>query len=295
MASPLSGLTSAVLRERVEARRREIQKRRFYKQYYDHHFPRGVMDRAFPCLPFSAQFFGSDAEDAAFWKSGVASRGVATILDLHGCPMSVHARLVHGISAGIAFDFDLTEKTRFCACGKNKTVCPECWVIIRMVIHHTLHVTECLLGLRGVVPVFSGGRGVHFWVFDPDALSYAERDIEYALMLLESPPRADILDDAVLALSDFGRVVPPGFLTPAFDRGPLRSIRQTTDKGSNLRLPFSAHSSGFIAVPLREQERGAPLLLSVQDVVCGFDEAVAQKMGEAVRWFDAKVESARQK
>lgn len=68
----------------------------------------------------------------------------------------------------LMFDFDLTDgydRTGICGCGKEKKCCDTCFVVFmestRAVMHFLL---EEIMGLTGILDVFSGSRGIHIWV-----------------------------------------------------------------------------------------------------------------------------------
>ncbi len=69
----------------------------------------------------------------------------------------------------VVFDIDLTDYARYCACGKQKQACGQCWMHIegtQLLLHHLL----CqVLGVaeRHLLWVFSGKKGIHCLCNDP--------------------------------------------------------------------------------------------------------------------------------
>lgn len=68
----------------------------------------------------------------------------------------------------LVFDVDLTDYKRECC--STKTVCNRCFVIVRAAVRTLDFVLREELGFTRIHFFFSGGRGVHCWVCDREAL-----------------------------------------------------------------------------------------------------------------------------
>jgi len=75
----------------------------------------------------------------------------------------------------LIFDLDLTDYDDVRTCGKGKDhVCPKCWPLIR---DAALFIDETLredFGFQKITWVFSGRRGLHAWITDPEVLMLDE-------------------------------------------------------------------------------------------------------------------------
>lgn len=69
----------------------------------------------------------------------------------------------------LIFDLDLTDYDDIRTCGKGKNhVCPKCWPLVR---DAAIFIDETLrddFGVKKITWVFSGRRGFHAWISDPD-------------------------------------------------------------------------------------------------------------------------------
>lgn len=77
----------------------------------------------------------------------------------------------------LVFDMDLEDRAadrpdgyiRTCRCkvAKTKTVCSHgCWFYMRIAVKALTYVLKKVYDCQYIIPVFSGGRGVHVWVLD---------------------------------------------------------------------------------------------------------------------------------
>jgi DNA primase small subunit len=88
---------------------------------------------------------------------------------------------VKPIARELAFDIDLTDydDVRFCQCGGS--ICVKCWPLAAAAIVVTDRELREAFGFQKTLWIFSGGRGVHCWVYDAAACSLT--DNQRALLL----------------------------------------------------------------------------------------------------------------
>jgi len=75
----------------------------------------------------------------------------------------------------LIFDLDLTDYDDIRTCGKGKEhVCPKCWPLVR---DAAIFIDETLredFGFQKITWVFSGRRGLHAWITDPEVMALSE-------------------------------------------------------------------------------------------------------------------------
>ncbi|KAF7684046.1 DNA primase small subunit [Astathelohania contejeani] len=85
----------------------------------------------------------------------------------------------HGVeliprSKELVFDIDLTDYTRDCCDGK--TMCNACFIIVKAGICLLNYALREEFGFKKLLFIYSGGRGVHCWVFDDIAKQLSNLD-----------------------------------------------------------------------------------------------------------------------
>ncbi len=83
--------------------------------------------------------------------------------------LSIHQ--TNWVGRELIFDLDGNEydPVRDCECKGKKSVCPACWPLLQdaaAIIDETL---KDDFGFKNIHWLFSGGRGYHCWILDPDA------------------------------------------------------------------------------------------------------------------------------
>jgi len=83
----------------------------------------------------------------------------------------------------LVFDVDIEDRSptctsgylRKCSCKKKKTLCTAgCWFYMKAAIQCLTYLLRSVFDCKFIVPVFSGGRGVHLWVLDEQYLYFTE-------------------------------------------------------------------------------------------------------------------------
>lgn len=109
------------------------------------------------------------------------------------------------VAKEIVFDVDLTDYKRECC--KDKVMCNKCFPLIKCAIRVLAYVLETHLGMKKILFVFSGGRGVHCWVSDAKALCATARDrgniIEYFSRLRKQEIKDEKIDQILLSYKDY--------------------------------------------------------------------------------------------
>ncbi len=182
----------------------------------------------------------------------------------------------------LTFDIDLNDYDRSfrrrCECRGSKRCCRDCWIYCEYAIRAVSWLMDHLFGFRQVQAYFSGNKGCHIWIRDPEACALKDRHREALLKklnhsleggLLESdPPMGALFYKEITSLWASAlyvrmpavrryldvkqqggrldrRLLEYQALQPMFD-APV-----TTHVEHNIKIFYSMHpTSGRIAVPL---------------------------------------------
>ncbi|EGG21034.1 DNA polymerase alpha primase subunit [Cavenderia fasciculata] len=74
----------------------------------------------------------------------------------------------------LVFDIDSNDYDEVRTCCKGNTLCPKCWRLLAAAIRMLQVGLRDSFGFEHFMPIFSGGRGVHLWVCDPNAMMMTE-------------------------------------------------------------------------------------------------------------------------
>jgi hypothetical protein len=166
-------------------------------------------------------------------------------------------------------DFDLSEFSRQCACGQEKTACEDCWSAhAQRVEARVEEASPLVLGCKPLIK-FSGRRGVHFTFIHP-GLAYSS------------------LEDRTAAVEHMeyqvtgGKPMSQRSAHDIFDRGPLFADH-------TLRMAFTVNmSSGCIAIPITSGTSLTEAKLHVTEILRGTPAARA-KWDRGIRLLEERL------
>lgn len=202
---------------------------------------------------------------------------------------------VHVARTEFRIDVDMTDFVDLraaCGCGQDKTrMCPSCWLSLGHVGRYLVLCLKIAFGLKHVVTVFSGGRGLHVWVADARAQTWSEGMRRNVMSVLMDPPES--FPEACLEARQ----------QIASDH--LYLDRKVTEQRSHLlRSPFTPHhSSGRIATPVSLFDEGwaawkthfdadAPPLIPITERVVNNDPDHVRALLHGVKlWTEAWINS----
>lgn len=81
----------------------------------------------------------------------------------------------------VVFDLDLSDYDDVRTCCQDKSICDNCWPLMRCAIDVINIVLREDFGFENILFVFSGGRGVHCWIADAHA-RYYKSDVRTAII-----------------------------------------------------------------------------------------------------------------
>lgn len=145
----------------------------------------------------------------------------------------------------LVFDIDLTDYTRACCVGK--TICNECMALMKCGARIMDHILRHIFGFKQIMYCFSGGRGIHIWVCDKEAmcLNNSSRKGVVDFFTIRNGMKIPEVKDII---NDYGQ---------AKDRNLWDTYFVKLDKNVSvdikhlLKAPFSIHqSSKNVSVPM---------------------------------------------
>lgn len=178
----------------------------------------------------------------------------------------------HPLYCGSCLRFDVDLKERDC-CGDSKSVCMVCWkpyILDTARLMRGLLLSKLPPGSK-VIVVFTGGRGLHFWV------------VSEAFMCFTGAERTELLDALLVAMKsagfpshitlDEGVTIQPAHLTRL-----VLSLHQGTGRAA---LPILFDTKGMPRLPKLTGEDGSPVLdkdgnpdhWTWESYLCAWDDA----------------------
>ncbi len=104
-------------------------------------------------------------------------------------PNSIHIGPKELVKRELIFDIDLTDfrhegvNIRLC-CEGNSKICKNCWPLL-ILTYEILKITLTeIFGFENIKFYFSGGKGIHCWVFDTSVLNLSEIDRNEVILFL---------------------------------------------------------------------------------------------------------------
>lgn len=147
-------------------------------------------------------------------------------------------------------DVDLNKYKRFCVCDE-RSCCSVCWILARVVMRHVQRIVmETLRFPDPPLFVYTGGRGLHVWLREQVVASYDDVTREDLFFILKEPVNdADVAWARDMLMPHWGAHAGGGvewwrsIVQPIYDDCLMRQKQK-------IRIPFSVHTSGRIALPL---------------------------------------------
>jgi DNA primase small subunit len=78
------------------------------------------------------------------------------------------------LSKELVFDIDLTDYNDIRRCCSGVEICSKCWPLMTAAIKVIYDILSTDFGYQHILVVFSGRRGVHFWIADPKAKALSQ-------------------------------------------------------------------------------------------------------------------------
>ena len=74
----------------------------------------------------------------------------------------------------LVFDIDMTDYDEIRTCCKDAAICNRCWAFITAAVKVLDHSIREQFGWKHLLWVYSGRRGIHCWVSDPEAMALTD-------------------------------------------------------------------------------------------------------------------------
>lgn len=226
--------------------------------YYKNTFPVGELFD-FAGKPFTAQRTVTYPNFEIAWGRPVkvgAARDLRSLVAPHPHNLYVVSSVCgNGRDFGcFVMDVDLDKYDRRCRCA-DATCCDECWVLAMVVVRHVTRIATQTLGIhKPPLFVYSGGRGLHVYLRGADVVKYDAHTLEDLFFVMNQPVHEeDVAWAREILLPAWGARIPverdqqnawwTKLVQPIYDKALMNPAQ-------NIRLPFSVHPSGHIALPL---------------------------------------------
>lgn len=138
----------------------------------------------------------------------------------------------------LVFDVDVTDYDRNCGCRGTKNMCNECFKLAKAAMEHLNRVLRHNFGYKRLLFVYSGGKGMHCWVFDERARKLPAEGRRAILNFLKNYREKTIKN----IYDKYGLDIKKDHI--------VLDAEVTTNFRHLLKLPFSVHSNGKVSVPV---------------------------------------------
>lgn len=136
----------------------------------------------------------------------------------------------------VVLDIDLAypayDRTKVCECGQQRKACSKCWATFMVPAQQVMNALMRRLGMKRWFVVFSGRRGLHYWLCDDQVLQMTKEQRKLFVETLANPPTIH---------SDWGREVAQ--LLQPFD-GTVEVLYPKID------IPVGADATHLHGIPL---------------------------------------------
>lgn len=93
----------------------------------------------------------------------------------------------------IVLDIDLDhrsyDRSRVCECGERRQACSKCWAVFMVPAQRVMNALMERLGFQRWFAVFSGRRGLHYWLCDDQVIQMTAAQRKLFVETINTPPK----------------------------------------------------------------------------------------------------------